>query len=199
LQFDPKSGQAAKQGAGPALWAPHTFLADYSARPTRDVDDNFRALWAYIDKKQTPVLSSFIGHAQFNPRAKCVRGNLLVHQGPAVYGFRQDPAAGKVPGVCTVFRRTAPDTKVWENPLPGPVTLNSALLAGDMLVLGGVIREKDQPARGHLWFFTAADGQKRGEMDLPLIPRWDSLAAADGRLLISTTTGSILCMGTDGK
>ena len=42
--------------------------------------------------------------------------------------------------------------------------------------------------------FAAADGEKLAEYKLPAPPVWDGMAAARGRLFISTVNGDIICM-----
>ena len=42
--------------------------------------------------------------------------------------------------------------------------------------------------------FAAGDGKKIAEHTLPAPPVWDGMAAAGGRLFISTSDGHILCM-----
>jgi len=47
---------------------------------------------------------------------------------------------------------------------------------------------------GVLAAFAADDGEKLAEYELPAPPVWDGMAAASGRLFISTSDGSIVCM-----
>jgi sugar lactone lactonase YvrE len=48
---------------------------------------------------------------------------------------------------------------------------------------------------GILAAFTAGDGEKLAQYKLPAPPVWDGMAAAGGRLYISTSKGGIVCMG----
>jgi hypothetical protein len=48
---------------------------------------------------------------------------------------------------------------------------------------------------GVLAALTADDGKILAEYELPAPPVWDGMAAAEGRLFISTSTGDIVCMG----
>jgi outer membrane protein assembly factor BamB len=48
---------------------------------------------------------------------------------------------------------------------------------------------------GVLAAFAAGDGKRLAEYELPAPPVWDGMAAAAGRLFISTSDGSIVCMG----
>ncbi len=41
----------------------------------------------------------------------------------------------------------------------------------------------------------AVDGRKLAEYKLDSPPVWDGLAAASGRLYLSTTAGVVMCMG----
>ena len=48
---------------------------------------------------------------------------------------------------------------------------------------------------GELWALSKADGRKLGQIALPAAPRWDGMAAAGGRLFVSTQDGRVLCLG----
>jgi hypothetical protein len=46
-----------------------------------------------------------------------------------------------------------------------------------------------------LWAVSAEDGERLAEYSLDSLPVFDGMAAANGRLYISTRTGQVLCMG----
>ena len=46
-----------------------------------------------------------------------------------------------------------------------------------------------------LWAVSTSDGKKTVEYQLESPPTWDGMAAAGGRLYLSTTNGQVLCMG----
>ena len=48
-----------------------------------------------------------------------------------------------------------------------------------------------------LWAVSAADGTRLAEYKLDCLPRWDGMAAANGRLYLSTTDGKVICMGAN--
>jgi len=48
-----------------------------------------------------------------------------------------------------------------------------------------------------LWAVSASDGEKKAELGLDELPVFDGMAAAHGRLYISTVDGSVLCLGKD--
>ena len=77
------------------------------------------------------------------------------------------------------------------------------LHAGGLLVIGGMPEPQDESPLlslydgqegGLLRIVSAADGQKVNETDLDFPPVWDGMAAAGGRLYISTSGGTIHCL-----
>jgi hypothetical protein len=46
-----------------------------------------------------------------------------------------------------------------------------------------------------LWAVSAADGGKLAELKLPSLPVFDGMAAAGGRLFLSTADGTVVCLG----
>jgi outer membrane protein assembly factor BamB len=70
----------------------------------------------------------------------------------------------------------------------GPAALkNEALLVKQEAALAG-------KAGAALWAISAEDGRKLGELRLPAPPVFDGMAAAQGRLYVSTVTGTLLCL-----
>jgi hypothetical protein len=53
----------------------------------------------------------------------------------------------------------------------------------------------DGKAGGLLWAVSTADGQRLSELPLASPPVFDGMAAAAGRLYISTQDGSVVCLG----
>ena len=47
---------------------------------------------------------------------------------------------------------------------------------------------------GLLWAVSAADGQKLGQLQLDAPPVFDGMAAAGGRLYLTTQAGKVLCL-----
>ena len=99
-----------------------------------------------------------------------------------------------------------------------PFQARAMVLAGDTLFVAGppdVVDEEQALRRpgdaeirarldrqvsaleGHegavLWAVSAADGKKLAQYDLESPPAWDGMAAADGRLYLSTGDGKVLC------
>ncbi len=52
---------------------------------------------------------------------------------------------------------------------------------------------------GVLWAASAVDGSKLAEYKLDVLPAWDGMAAAYGRLFIVNRDGSIECWGAGPK
>jgi outer membrane protein assembly factor BamB len=64
--------------------------------------------------------------------------------------------------------------------------IGAMVLAGDTVFVAG--------KQGRLLAYAAADGKKLAERDLPP-PVWDGMAAANGRLYVSTADGKVLALG----
>ena len=78
------------------------------------------------------------------------------------------------------------------------------LKAGDMLLLGGMPGRSIEPGAsaaprenevGVLRLVSAADGKGVSEHRLASPPVWDGMAAANGRLYLSTQDGKVVCLG----
>ncbi|MFQ6130499.1 MAG: PQQ-binding-like beta-propeller repeat protein [Armatimonadota bacterium] len=103
-----------------------------------------------------------------------------------------------------------------------PFYVRAMVLAGDTLFIAGPpdlideeevftshgeretaakLREQAAALEGRkgalLWAVSAADGAKLAEYDLEAPPVWDGMAAANGRLYLSTVDGEVLCMAAE--
>lgn len=65
-------------------------------------------------------------------------------------------------------------------------SIGALVLAGDTIFAAG--------QEGQLFAFSAADGRKLMERDLPA-PIWDGMVAAQGKLYVTTRNGGLLCLG----
>jgi len=86
-------------------------------------------------------------------------------------------------------QRLARDAKWSVVPLDlpkGKQPIAALLLAGNALCVAG--------AQGQLAVLNSEDGRTLGRLDVPP-PAWDGLAAAGGRLFLSTQDGRVLCLG----
>jgi len=98
-------------------------------------------------------------------------------------------------------RRQQGARPLWETRLAIRVT--AMVRAADMIFVAGspdMVDPEDPHGAwegrkgGVLAAFAAADGKKLAEYKLPAPPVWDGMAAANGRLFISTLGGEIICM-----
>jgi outer membrane protein assembly factor BamB len=64
--------------------------------------------------------------------------------------------------------------------------IGAIVLAGDTVLVAGT--------RGRLLALAAADGKTLAEQNLPA-PVWDGMAAANGRVYVSTRDGKLICLG----
>jgi hypothetical protein len=78
------------------------------------------------------------------------------------------------------------------------------VVAGQTLFVAGTpdIVDPDAPwsaiegrAGGVMWAISTADGKKLAEYRLESPPRFDGMAAANGRLYLSHTDGRLVCYG----
>ena len=101
-------------------------------------------------------------------------------------------------------RATAKDAEsrpVWQQRVNIRVT--AMVRAGDTILVAGSSDVCD-PADPHgaweggkggrLAAFAAADGKKLCELELPVPPVWDGMAAAGGRLLVALADGNVMCL-----
>ena len=103
----------------------------------------------------------------------------------------------------TLFANGRPDHKKrWSVKIP--VRVQAMVLAGNKLLLAGppdVVPEDDPYAafegrRGaKLWVVSVRDGKRLAEYELDSLPVFDGMAAANGRLYVSTKDGSVTCFG----
>jgi outer membrane protein assembly factor BamB len=85
-----------------------------------------------------------------------------------------------------------------------PLTGKAMALAANVLFVAGTAvafpaEDLHQAYEGRmggvLWAASAETGKKMAEYKLDAAPVWDGMAAADGRLFISTMDGKVLCLG----
>ena len=57
---------------------------------------------------------------------------------------------------------------------------------------------RDQDSGGTLLVVSAATGKTLAKLPLDAPPVWDGMAAAKGRLFMSTRDGAVVCLGDDG-
>jgi outer membrane protein assembly factor BamB len=137
-------------------------------------------------------------------------GKLLVFDDEAAYGVK--PYRGTARHSRAAFRPGRSGYKLFANQRrPGaerwsvqvPIRVKSMLLAGETLFVAGPPDVVDPEAPwaafegrrgGLLWALSAEDGRKLAEYRLDAPPVFDGMAAADGRLFVSTQGGHVLCM-----
>ena len=127
---------------------------------------------------------------------------------PGVKAYRlmciplKEPAGGSLGKQAVGKRRKQGPKALWEQRVGIRVT--AMVRAADTIFVAGspdIIDPKDPHGAwegrkgGVLAAFDAGDGKKLAEYKLPAPPVWDGMAAARGRLFISTSDGYIVCMG----
>jgi len=140
-----------------------------------------------------PFTARTAGMPGFFPASGCVRLFASAHDKRV-----QPTASGKAKRRASA----APTPGEWS--VTVPVLVRAMVLAPQRLFLAGppdVLDPKDPLAAlegrkgGVLWAVSTADGEKLAEHPLPSTPVFDGMAAAQGRLYVSTTDGTVMCMG----
>jgi outer membrane protein assembly factor BamB len=191
----------------------------FSTSGLLDDAENHRSHWALGtgDFSRMPVAYSWIVYNpnRFGWRISVPSGLMLAFDQKTVWGVRRVREAtyalfaneheplGTGGAQLPDFRRASEENVPsfrWSVPLAmRPRTL---VQAGAKLVLGGTPPVTDQAELaavyagrkgGVLWVFAAADGEKLAQYPLDAPPVWDGMAAAGGRLYLSTTSGKVAC------
>jgi outer membrane protein assembly factor BamB len=124
-----------------------------------------------------------------------LKGNLLSVRDPAVYGvlelWRNLPRPRRL--IWEAFGSTDGVTKKWKLVYEEYAETPKALVvAGDVMFIAF---QSPDAKTGKLRALSCADGRKLGEVALPGAPRWDGMAAIEGRIFIATQNGRVLCLG----
>ncbi|HUT32912.1 MAG TPA: PQQ-binding-like beta-propeller repeat protein [Planctomycetota bacterium] len=130
------------------------------------------------------------------------QGHLLVAapDGKRIFGFRfryvhwskvNDPAT-EFGGELVAWEG---GKEAWKVDVPGPSQVEALALAGDVLFAAGPTDRLRRQPGGKLWALSAKDGKLLREHALDARPAADGLAAAEGRLYLTTHDGRLLCFG----
>jgi hypothetical protein len=127
---------------------------------------------------------------------------LLAYSKSGFGGIYRPGGKGRKGGYQLIAEETASGAKKWARKVP--VRITAMALAGGTLFAAGLpdtVDEKDPWAAlegrkgGVLSVFATADGKTLAEQKLESPPVYDGLAAANGRLYLSTADGRVLCFG----
>ena len=171
------------------------------------------------DFSRAPVAYSWIAFKpnNFGWRLSVPYGLILTFENKTIWGVRRTnnyqyrlfanpntPLPGRekfLPDFRRSSRKNAPRF-TWMVDLP--MRPRAMIRAGHVLLLGGMPMtiDPDDPHAayegrkgGLLWTMSTADGTKTAERKLPSPPVWDGLAAANGRLYLTTMDGRVMCLG----
>lgn len=193
----------------------------FSTSSLLDDSENHRSHWVLGtgDFSRIPVAYSWIVNrpGKRSPTIAVPVGVLMVYEDRAVWGVKRK---GDAMGTYSVFQkentpfsdteeslpdfrkipRDQVDKSVWTRDLP--VRPRAMLKSGDHLFMGVMpvgISQNDPHAAyegregGKIWIAGAKNGRKVTEYELGAPVVWDGMAAAHGRLFMSTTNGSVVC------
>jgi len=152
-----------------------------------------------VGPKTTYALKAYTSRYALSPRYDPqTKGYLLIADANDNEPTIHPEAWGKDKGMG--FSPAAPP--VWHRWLP--VRVRAMVLAGDTLYACGPpdkVKDGDPLAAfegrvgSELWALKAGDGEIVTKMQLKDVPAFDAMVAAEGRLLMSTEGGSVVCFG----
>lgn len=189
VHFGPATGDAPRGGSRESvLFSMWGLLEDNTIPGTDSGGMTFHVRpWAYT---MAPARVEPRGISWNHP----LKGNLLAVNGSAVYGLVEKWQATPRPRhrVWEVFGQPSEAAGKWTLEMDYEHKPESLVLAGGMLFLS---RRSADGNRGDVWVLDAEAGRVLNRIDLPSPPRWDGVAAAQGKLFVATLDGRVICMG----
>jgi outer membrane protein assembly factor BamB len=173
------------------------------------LDDTWfnRIFWA-LNGKPLGQMLVFDGDAAYGIRAYARPGDVNAHFKPGGEGYRLFAHDHRIPPAKTPDKKTAAKVKRGRQPLVDrwqrmvPVRAQSLLMAAETLFIAGTPdavdlqdpwAAMDGRTGGLLWALAASDGKRLAEYRLDSPPVYDGLAAVEGRLILATAGGKIVC------
>ena len=155
-----------------------------------------------IGPKHTYAFKAYTARSKISPHYRMGTKGYLIVADDNENDPTMDPRAwGRMMGMG--FSRGAdPKWHLWL-----PVRVNAMVNADDKLVVCGVpdvLDEKDPLASfegrmgSRLWVISAENGDVLSKQELPEVPAFDGMMAAEGRLYMVTQSGKLICMGQMG-
>jgi outer membrane protein assembly factor BamB len=197
---------------------PHLF----STSSLLDGSEHHRSYWVLGtgNFSRTPVAYPWI----VSKSLAVPYGLMLVYDANNVWCVRRDEAKGRsqtytllgmprpnasddgylFPDFAVRSKKRAPAEGLWAIALS--LRPRSMIRTGDTLIIGGeaAVQSSEQTdsgtdsedqKRGTLSFASDSDGRSLTTVPLSSPPVWDGMAAADGKLFVATTAGTIVCLG----
>ncbi|MFQ5808861.1 MAG: PQQ-binding-like beta-propeller repeat protein [Armatimonadota bacterium] len=175
--FDPKTGEPLAEVPGPVLWAGACGFLEDVARPP----------YTWKHERRHWVYRTEYG-AQKVVRGIATATSLAIGEKSA---FRFVNDTSEIFGV-NVDARGRGD-KRWTAKAPEGSRPKAILLAGQTLFLAAM-PDEDDTTTGVVWAYSAANGEKLGQVDLPGAPSFDGMAATEAHLYVATQNGGIVCL-----
>ena len=189
MAFDPASGERRPGTKGLVMRSGTVggLLTDFALPPYgfKHGGDYYRTYWSYLRRN----------------------GSSLAGDSDRVFGGRfADPY--RAAGGYTLFGARGKADKPWTVKVPEGTWMKAVLLAGLRSGTGGAGRKLPGDAaffacqsdlgdktKGELRVHAAVDGKELNTVRLGAAPIFDGLAAAEGRLYVSTQAGTVICLG----
>ena len=182
--YDPKTGESVAASDGSHIWGGLIGLHLDNISLDDLPKGEMLKYWTYGNTNRISIIKSF--HLRQRNKA-----NLLAVKGEVVFGllqFNHVIFASPVDAVNVMKKSKEPTPLIWEQTMAEDSVMNSLITAGDFVLVGGY-----DPSGGKLWIFSAESGETVSELTLPVVPRFDGLAVADGALFITANSGNVVC------
>ena len=115
-----------------------------------------------------------------------ISGQLLAFNRTSAFGYARKSPTG-------IFAKGGAS---WSLEVKAPTQVEALALVGETLFAAGPLdAAKRNEKGGFLWLISTANGKKAAELKLDAPPVSEGMAAAGGRLYVSTQDGKLLCFG----
>lgn len=183
LRLDPKNGTHSRTWKKEGQWTHQYMIAGQGRDTTAVIPFGF-----LYDRNDGAAMERYDSTYWAYRGAK---GLLLSFTEDRVFGVR--PQNPRRPMPVTVFaRKLDAATDAWTATV-SDASVAAALPTGTAIFTAGASLKGD--AKGLVRVYAVAGGEPLGEVALEDAPVFDGMAVADGRLLVATQSGKVLCLG----
>ncbi len=131
-------------------------------------------------------------------------GDALSFDGYRVFGVGREQSTNGQPArkgnrnKLAVFGKPSINSPLWFTDIADDVrNLKGVITAGNTVAVsfGGTYEKDDQKnTTGRLQLYSVQEGKLLNELEFGYVPQWDGMAAAYGKLFISTEDGKVICL-----
>ena len=187
---------------GSSIYLRHAAF-DKNLANAQTVNNRLIPLQGFLDRR-IQHRTGFIFNTQYQWWHKGVK-DIMISDGEETYAVAGFPSVHNHSYFDPRTNAYTLEGKDWRVPLP--INGRAMVKAGDVIFVAGEPMKFETPSwetytaayngelGGKILALSAADGTLLKEYNLPSAVAWDSIAVANGRLYISLSDGSVLCLG----